>query len=713
MMNEIKKSDDTINNTSFSDDLKLFAISFALLFLEVMCIRWLSTEIRIFAYFQNFVLIACFLGFGIGCSLPQLRFPITLSILLLAAFAIFTGYIHLFENGSRILGMFHDYQIVQTPLKNLPVLEALRDFLAVAFLFVLLVFMFIAIGVVLGRYFKNHPKPLWAYSVNVAGSFVGVWAYTLACYFDTPPFFWFVISLIILLYFAWDQRRFFGLAILGAIIALLFVWQVPEEEQKIWWSPYQKLTLSPLYLDLDEQGNILPTSGQTEQRFLYGHNLTANQTHIQFLENMDLYPRFYGRIHRYNMPFYLTDQIDSVLILGAGCGNDVQAALQAGVKQVDAVEIDPLIVEIGRDYHPNKPYKENPKVNIFVDDARSFLKTTETKYDLICFSLLDAHTLGSGFTNIRLDDYVYTIESFREARKLLKPGGLISMRFWTEQPFTAKRLKQNIQTAFDQEPFTFWLEGMFYIAGDTDTINRFANTSDPDLKRILADQQKAFDFLKAATETAPSEDDWPYLYLRDHKIPVSYILIIVMLLLTTYLVLKTVVPGKLAFNTHFFFLGAGFLLVEVQNISRISLLFGNTWIVNSIIISIILIMILIANAIVFRLKFQATTKIYPVLGFLILAVYFFPLETLLVLPAFLRGTIAGVLLCSPLFAASMIFAISFSRARSLNIALGSNMLGSVLGGVCSCVSFIVGIKALSLLGLLFYAITYFSREKLC
>lgn len=45
----------------------LFVVSFAGLFIEVMLIRWVGTEVRIFAYFQNLALIACFLGFGLGC----------------------------------------------------------------------------------------------------------------------------------------------------------------------------------------------------------------------------------------------------------------------------------------------------------------------------------------------------------------------------------------------------------------------------------------------------------------------------------------------------------------------------------------------------------------------------------------------------------------------------------------------------------------------
>ena len=52
---------------------QLVLISVAGLFLEMLMIRWVSSEIRIFAYFKNFVLVACFLGFGLGCYLCRRR----------------------------------------------------------------------------------------------------------------------------------------------------------------------------------------------------------------------------------------------------------------------------------------------------------------------------------------------------------------------------------------------------------------------------------------------------------------------------------------------------------------------------------------------------------------------------------------------------------------------------------------------------------------
>lgn len=46
---------------------RIFWISFTALYVEIMLIRWIGTEVRVFAYFQNLALIACFLGFGLGC----------------------------------------------------------------------------------------------------------------------------------------------------------------------------------------------------------------------------------------------------------------------------------------------------------------------------------------------------------------------------------------------------------------------------------------------------------------------------------------------------------------------------------------------------------------------------------------------------------------------------------------------------------------------
>ena len=65
-----------------------------------------------------------------------------------------------------------------------------------------------------------------------------------------------------------------------------------------------------------------------------------------------------------------------VLIIGAGSGNDLAHALRFGASQIDAVEIDPVIQDIGRNYHPDHPYQD-ARVIPHLDDGRHFLRTTD------------------------------------------------------------------------------------------------------------------------------------------------------------------------------------------------------------------------------------------------------------------------------------------------------------------------------------------------
>ena len=61
------------------------------LFLETLFIRWIGTEIRIFAHLQNTILVVCFLGPGIGMftssrpiELKQSLIPMTIFLFLMA-----------------------------------------------------------------------------------------------------------------------------------------------------------------------------------------------------------------------------------------------------------------------------------------------------------------------------------------------------------------------------------------------------------------------------------------------------------------------------------------------------------------------------------------------------------------------------------------------------------------------------------------------------
>src|SRR5262249_3429140 len=134
--------------------------------------------------------------------------------------------------------------------------------------------------------------------------------------------------------------------------------------------------------------------------------------------------------------------------VGAGSGNDVAAALRMGAERVDAVEIDPAIVALGKMYHPEKPYK-NERVRVVIDDARTFLRNTPDRYDMVVYGLLDSHSLLSHGSNVRLDSFVYTVEALREARARLKPGGTLSLSFAIIAPELGRKIYLMLEQAFD------------------------------------------------------------------------------------------------------------------------------------------------------------------------------------------------------------------------------------------------------------------------
>jgi hypothetical protein len=75
----------------FRRHLYLFALSFVSLFVELLLVRWVSTEVRIFAYFRNLVLVSCFIGLGIGFNLKRFRPGLLASVALMTVLA---GLIH-------------------------------------------------------------------------------------------------------------------------------------------------------------------------------------------------------------------------------------------------------------------------------------------------------------------------------------------------------------------------------------------------------------------------------------------------------------------------------------------------------------------------------------------------------------------------------------------------------------------------------------------
>ncbi len=701
--------------------LALFLISLLGLFLEMMLIRWVSTEVRIFAYLQNTVLVVCFLGLGVGCltcrrpvAARQILLPLLVLVLILA--------VPVTRSGAGMVGgwlsVLDDltiwYNAVASNFYEGGVMVAV-GLLVALFLMILLWDVFLPIGRILGRLLDDHPNTIWAYSVNVGGSLLGIWLFTLMSASYLPPGAWGLAAGLLLLPFLGKGReRKVNLGLTAAIALGCWAAGLDAKATRVIWSPYQKLTLL--------EGKSIPD--EFPGKYLINVNNVGYQGMIDLREeevraNPEIREEERG-MGQYDVPLHFRPTADHALIVGAGSGNDVAGALRGNAKAVTAVEIDPAIVTRGRAHHPERPYAD-PRVRVVVDDARSFFATTNERYDLVVFGLLDSHTT-TAMTNARLDHYVYTRESLQRVRSLLTDDGVVVLSFEAQKPYIANRMAQALTEVFGRDPLVFRIPasragwgGVIFVTGNQDTIAR-ALANSPRLAVQVQRWQQEWPIRLEPTSVITT-DDWPYIYLAAPRIPTLYYLLgllLVGLLARARLQQETAPLGLGGWDRsqmHFFFLGAAFMLLEVQNISKASVVLGSTWQVNAVIVSGVLVMILLSNLVVFAwpcvpLWLAAVGLVGSCLG-----LYFFDLSRLAFLPYTTKALLAGSLTTLPMFFAGILFIDAFKNTQRKDLALGANLLGALAGGLLQSVTFITGIKALLLLVAALYLLALLTRPR--
>ncbi len=707
------------------DFVRLFFLSVFLLYVEILLIRWISTEIRVFAYFKNLTLIACFFGMGLGCMLSRVRwlrfylsFPIL--VVLVGAIVLPNGFgLDLYPSVTRLLGSFNEMPIWnwtnQTVVEGSVLVPAFLALSVLVVLFLMICLAFVPTGALLGRLFDSIDNRIAAYSVNVAGSIAGIWCFSLVSYQSVPPWVWFLVASVVALPIARRARDVAWIIGTTALVMLILLWRPGTAELEV-WSPYQRL-------QVNKRTTQMPDGSVVETGFTVG----VNGAFFQHAVNLDpeflaAYPSFWpGQAAldymAYNLAYRFSPSPRRVLVVGAGNGNDVAAALRNGAQTVDAVEIDPAIIELGRQHHPEQPYSD-PRVQVHIDDARSFFKRTPHTYDLIVFGTLDSHTLTSSFSNIRIDNFVYTVEAFREARELLSDRGVLWVVFAVERPFIEHRIYQMLEEAFESAPTAFTHDHVAPLphAGGGTTYAIDAGTGvveerlagDDRLRRLVSTTQLPPP--KYAVELAT--DDWPYLYLEGRRIPTLFVVVTLAILCVAVLLSRPIAGGIRQMDPTYFMLGAGFLLVEVQAISRMALLFGTTWVVNSIVFTGILVMILIANLIAARVKLpQSPVPLFGLLFASLLVSYLFPLQRLLGLGALPRAFVAIVVMATPVLFAGLIFISIFKSEERPHAALASNLLGAIVGGLSEALSFIIGVNSLGLIAIGFYIVAFMFAKR--
>ncbi|MBK7748128.1 MAG: hypothetical protein IPI39_12830 [Candidatus Obscuribacter sp.] len=693
--------------------LELAGLSFLSLFLELMIIRWLSSEVRTFAYFKNVPLMACLFGLGLGLALSQSKrdwqkwFPWSLlAIITLICFAGALQIIHI-----TIVDPTEFYIVGPIAWKSMDaskpvdyILQTIKGYAVLASVFYLIVLTFVGLGQRLGKAFDKLSPP-FAYTVDIAASLTGVIGFSAMSYFSLPPVWWMAIAALVSLLFFRKPLEICALTVAVAIAAF-------TSDPAVTWSPYYRISV---------RDGIIPADGASPA-FKYGYSIDVN--HDGIMGAYDNRPEAISKLAEkqkekvlqyYDMLYKLIgDGPRKALVIAAGAGNDIACGLRHGLSAIDAVEIDKTFIEKGKKLHPEQPYS-NPIVTVHIDDARSYMKKCQKTYDLVDFAYLDAHTALSSMSSIRLDNYIYTRESFQNAKRLLNDKGILAVTFYAMTWWQEIRVYKTLEEVFGEAPLAFWSpngQAVTLLIGPgldkqkalSAGFKQFSRADvDGKVPKLLADWDRV----------EPTTDDWPFLFLRGREMSTSYCAGLLFTLLIGWGFVRRSF-GKFttaSASRAMFCLGAGFMLLEVKSVSQMGLVIGATWLTNSFVIAAVFIMILAANLIVLKSKSQNLKLPYIGLAITLLLSYFVPISVFAGLEMTPRMICSSLFLALPIPFAAWIFSVTFSRAKEPAKLFGMNLLGTLIGSAMEYLSMVFGIAAMNLLALGLYGLAYYYTNK--
>lgn len=659
---------------------RIFLVSFTLLFFELLCIRWIPAYVRYLSYFTNFILLASFLGMGLGilaARRPNFRFP-PFPVLVLALAAVVA--LNRFELNIASTDVLY-FGSGTTGVKRA------ESFVLLPLIFVFVAAAFIPLARSLGLLFTKT-EPLTAYTFDILGSLAGTAAFFLIGLFSLPPVFWFgALALLVLLL---SERRTIVVAALPLVLAAVIALYLQRNTH---WSPYYKITL---------------TAAQPS-----GYELDVNSIGHQSMIPWQAKEPFYRRVYE----LFPDARFRRALILGAGTGSDTATALAHNVENITAVEIDPVIQKLGARLHPDKPYSD-PRVKLVNNDGRVFLRNTKEKYDLIIFALPDSLTLTSSIANLRLESFLFTEDALFAAKSALTPDGVLVLYNYYREPWLIEKLAGMMSRAFGRDSFVSTYGGQgrgAVIINGPRLANSPAANMGPYREEARGDTSRLHvtgEGLMGLSAIPPARDDWPFVYLPRPSFPALYLRGLALVAAISLAGIWLIAPRTTLrrFDWHMFFLGAAFALLEVKALITFALLFGSTWIVNSLVFFAILTSVLVAVRVNTIFQVRRIWIFYALLfGMLALNLVVQP-ETLLVGNAFLRYLLASVLIFTPVFLANVIFSNSFRDTENADVSFASNLLGIMAGGMLEYLSMLFDYQALLWLVIAFYALAMVLRQ---
>ena len=670
------------------------------LFLELAIIRIHSSYFQLFAYFKNLSLLSCFLGLGIGYSFSKVRlyslnwtFPLV---------ALQVSFMYILKDTPVTLFFQNPISEIWNIGQSIAVgsIHVILIYFFISVIFLFNAVAFIPLGHLVARLMLNT-DPLKAYSYDLLGAIAGICLFTILSFLWTGPTIWLVISFSILIFFQFNLKLNIKFSCITFVILILSLNIFNDTSKMDLHSPYQNVSVK------FNNDQLKPITVQSNNIWLQTPIDLSNKINQ---EKNSTWHKFYI------IPFTSTNyDFKDILIVGSGTGNDVATAIRYSEGNIDAVEIDPLVANLGEKFHPENPYN-NPRVNLIINDARNFIKEIDKKYDLIVYSVLDSHANLSSKGGVRLDSYVYTVESFYEAKKKLNENGVMFLSFAVSTEQMGNKIFKMLKMNFDKEPKiltrTYETDDKNFIEG----IYSFV-VSNKDLSLNLSKsnfvETNVFKDKKFYEDVDVSTDDWPFFYMSYRIYPVSYVVLISVIFLISWFFLKNLTKMSLSkFSYPSFFLGVGFMLMETKGITELAKIYGSTWFVVSIVITAILSMAYLANLFIIKGIKISINQIYFFLILSLLISYSLTFVNFYNYPILLLKFIIPIVLTFPVFFSGLAFSRELVRYGSTANALSCNILGAIVGGLLEYNSMYFGFKFLYLLAIFFYFMAYLSSSKL-
>jgi len=430
-------------------------VSAAILAYQVLLMRLFS--IVSWHHFAYMIISIALLGFGASGTtlalaqrklLPHFRAVFAASAALFAVMAIAS-----FAAAIRL------------PFNPLAIVWDARQLFWLTLIYALLVLPFFFGGGAIGLAFSRYRQEISRlYAFDLVGAGIGALGVVGVLFLLSPTATLRVISALGLLAAALVLlpdvvRRRFRLAATGLCLAAVVVLWLPSSLISLHRhvSEYKGLAMAlrvPGAHIIEERSSPLGLISVVESPtipFRHAPGLSLNNTVEPPLqlgvftdaEAISTITRFEGDLKRLSyldfttsaLPYHLLGN-PTVLILGASGGEQVLLALYHGARQIDAVELNPQVLNlvVGKYADFAGGIYGRPEVELHIGEARSFVKRTDDRYHLIQIPLLYSFGATAAGTQSLHENYTYTVEAIGDYLNHLQPDGLLSITLWLKLP---------------------------------------------------------------------------------------------------------------------------------------------------------------------------------------------------------------------------------------------------------------------------------------